>query len=659
MPYTCVRAILSCSRCRKRKIKCDRKIPTCTPCVKAEVDCLGVSSIEDDIPRSLLQSLESEIAELEAELATGDAPDTTETVTNSARVVLGSPMVQSPLDGEPQESNIDQPYHLPAVSVRGSGDEVARAAVLSSSFMQAMISTVMPSGSASTDLLIKVRLGMTPSLTQLRQSSSVNAAKSNQGSSGLGANALRSIPPDIARALVRKYTTSLHPHYPFLSPTSLWEHFSLVSGVIGWSGRTRLADETPTPCAIPPSHDFLIVYLVLAISVTLGIADASQEGRCMSLSASLFTEGIEHFCSLSSCTSDLTWLQAILLMLLYATILPRSANVWVLSGAAMRACVEFGLHRERPYYIEESGGTQAKEARRMLFWSAYCMDRNICSALQRPLSTPDAAINLELPRQGAGAVFLFSIQYHQLLSEITQMHFQDHKLPDGVTWELWLASLEHRLRHWHATYPRDVLPICSIDFSLSRGLMMLHRPSPRIRLPSESSLLLAFEAACSSARHNRDEIRSGFLRRPWLSAHHTLEAAMVVLFSLRHGHHVIKARFRPTQVFDMTKLLTANFLDIADQGWPEVSDYAGVYERLLGSLLEPVLSNTATLQFSVAQDAELMRLLYPGPAQLEKLRLGQRAQQDETWQFDSTMWDMAFDFLSFDSIGDGCSAHDD
>jgi hypothetical protein len=77
----------------------------------------------------------------------------------------------------------------------------------------------------------------------------------------------------------------------------------------------------------------------------------------------------------------------------------------------------------------------------------------------------------------------------------------------------------------------------------------------------------------------------------------------------------------------MTKVFTANFLALAAQGWNEVSNYAGIYERLLGPLLESVFSSRppSLSSFGPAQDAELTRMLYPGPSQLDKLRFGSRS----------------------------------
>jgi hypothetical protein len=109
----------------------------------------------------------------------------------------------------------------------------------------------------------------------------------------------------------------------------------------------------------------------------------------------------------------------------------------------------------------------------------------------------------------------------------------------------------------------------------------------------------------------------------------------------------------------MTKVLTVNFVMIAGQGWPEVSAYAGIYERLLGTLLESVLSPSALSCFSPAQDAELLRLLYPGPAQLEKLRLDHNIQQAEgEWPLDPDIWDTSWELFDFEALAEPTFDHD-
>ena len=388
----------------------------------------------------------------------------------------------------------------------------------------------------------------------------------------------------------------------------------------------------------------------------LGSAKGGYEAHCIALSVSLFEEGIQHLYNQARLPSDLASLQTTLLTLLYATIIPRSANVWILSGAAMRSCLELGLHRELPEKI--GGDPETVELRRRIFWAAYCMDRSICSALQRPTSIPDAAINTkflavnEPSRSGTITPFLTSVQFHQLLSEMIHVHFQGEPISYEMSWEDWLSSMEQKLRSWNDSCCGDSASQELTEFSLARALTILHRPSPRTPMPSHRSLLIVFEAASSSARCHSDHIQSGFFRRPWLSAHHTLETAMIVLFCLRHGCALISEKYDACQIFEMTKLFTTNLLLIASQGWPEVSNYAGVYERLLGPLLESVFSKEkSTKHFGPAQDAELTRLLYPGPAHLEKLRSGLKPQEHFS-PFDFNLFNVDDHFLEPHDVND-------
>ncbi|KAF2641317.1 hypothetical protein P280DRAFT_517520 [Massarina eburnea CBS 473.64] len=145
------------------------------------------------------------------------------------------------------------------------------------------------------------------------------------------------------------------------------------------------------------------------------------------------------------------------------------------------------------------------------------------------------------------------------------------------------------------------------------------------------------ESRSTSARSHKDHIFTSFFRRSWISAHHTLEAAVVLLFYLRHACGTILQKFNAGQIFEMSKLFTANFLAIAPQGWADISSYAGIYERLLGSLLEVV--------FLPSKDPQE----HFGPAHLEKLRF-ERMLLEETSPFDFNLFTFDQDILGFKGI---------
>lgn len=539
--------------------------------------------------------------------------------------------------------------------------DAARDEIMKCGEIQALMFAILPTGPGITDLIARVRMNLTPSSAVATGSPREARRKSfSRISNEVSCVILRSIPTNILKNLIKKYMARIWPIFPVMYAPTLWKQLEIVIQTLhALPERHR---------SVPPSYDFLVIYMILSVSATLGSAKTGHEARHMVFSGSLFEEGIQHLSGRANIPSDLAGIQVILLVLQYASINPRLANVWMLCGTAMRSCLELGLHREPPQTM--SLDHIALDMRRRTFWCAYCFDRSICSALQRPLSIPDQTIDASYPSvlddrhihaNGIDATGLETkmhlrrwIQFRRLQSAMTEVHFQGKSLDPGQTWQDWLDSMERRLRAWYDDY-NDGHELT--DFTLNHGMTNLHRPSPRIPMPSSRSLMVAFEAACSSAKNLREHINMGFYRRSWLIAHHVLENSMVVLFCLRHAFDPITSKFTAQQIFEMTKVFTANFLTLAAQGWNEVSTYAGTFERLLGPLLESVFSNRPPSQssFGAEQDAELNRLLYPDPAQLDRLRFGSRSYgQDELPPFDiaSLNWD---DF----SVNDSRSASAD
>lgn len=63
------RAISACTRCRSRKSKCDGKLPACTACEKAGVECVGFDAISKrSVGRSYIHELEQEVVQLRRRL---------------------------------------------------------------------------------------------------------------------------------------------------------------------------------------------------------------------------------------------------------------------------------------------------------------------------------------------------------------------------------------------------------------------------------------------------------------------------------------------------------------------------------------------------------------------------------------------------------------
>lgn len=648
----------------------------------AGAECRGFNSARDvAIPRSLVQHLENEIARLEmklAELGCDEAEiqeeinhdDSSKTVTLTTTAVDGvDAALDAPLQMSPPTAEIRV---QPAIIVCASGiiplatspvhrrvsgtRDVTKERVIASAEIQSMINATIPAGPSLTDVVRRIRMGLTPSLVlsseAKEQAQSKTPAQNRDSEPEVDVSILASLPSHVVHTLVQKYVRRMLPVHPFLYEPTIWEQLDRVLLKIPRGEGESL------PQTVALDYDFLVIYLILSVSTTLGSAKVGQGARCLAFSEALFKEGIRHLSQNAAYPSDMAWIQVTLLILQYASINPKLGNVWILSGFAMRNCLELGLHRE----VSDSMGLDplTVDLRRRIFWAAYCMDRSICAALQRPLSIPDPAIDtsvmsvledrcitsegLDHRGQATKKLAIRWIEYRRVQSTIIEVHFQGRLLEPHQTWQEWLAETDRRLWEWYQSdLPHDEWT----EFALMHALVMLHRPSPRVPLPSSTSMSAAFESACASAKSCRGQIVSGYFPRPWLAAHHTFEMALVVLFCLRHNYDAIALQFKPTEVFEMTKLFTANLLIISSQGWTEVSQYAAIYERLLNPLLDAIFtrSRPVSTAHTPEQEAELARLLYPNPARPQELRFtdmgGDSGVLEDLFSFDAGIfhWD--------------------
>lgn len=106
-------------------------------------------------------------------------------------------------------------------------------------------------------------------------------------------------------------------------------------------------------------------------------------------SAESLLEGVMQLNSLES-------IQAILCCAMYSIRSPVGASVWMLSGLALRHCIELGLHRKIPWSKVESD-TMKSEMRRRVFWCSYNLDRAAAVTLGRPVGISDNVITVNYP----------------------------------------------------------------------------------------------------------------------------------------------------------------------------------------------------------------------------------------------------------------------
>lgn len=167
----------------------------------------------------------------------------------------------------------------------------------------------------------------------------------------------------------------------------------------------------------------------------------------------------------------------LLLMALYCTRAPRDPGAWTYVGAAMRLCIELGLHRRPRRQLVSVEGEMNKRR----FWTTYFLDRDISIAIGRPPSLSDHDIDADLPldinedvrddefvRQASLRVsplplnppntmtsFVHRLRLKRIESEIQHTVYrvdQSGKTPDAI-----IHSFLDRLDAWKDAIPYDAM----------------------------------------------------------------------------------------------------------------------------------------------------------------------------------------------------------
>lgn len=93
---------------------------------------------------------------------------------------------------------------------------------------------------------------------------------------------------------------------------------------------------------------------------------------------------------------DLRSIEVLLLLAIHSLRAPRGPGAWAYVGLAMRLCVDLGLHRKTNG--RQVGSMAESEMRKRVFWTGYCLDRQVSIVLGRPFAISDRDIDAEVSR---------------------------------------------------------------------------------------------------------------------------------------------------------------------------------------------------------------------------------------------------------------------
>ncbi|EXJ84041.1 hypothetical protein A1O3_04708 [Capronia epimyces CBS 606.96] len=182
------------------------------------------------------------------------------------------------------------------------------------------------------------------------------------------------------RALVSMLTSAyfdqVHPQFPFLHRPSYlqWEEEVMAASEAGM---------TPNPV-----YAFFVYALCAVGALTGPLAGATLPEGLYAAAEGLFENVMQQ--------NSLESIQAILCCAMYSIRSPIGVSVWMLSGLALRQCLELGLHRKIRWSKMKSNSLKV-ELRKRVFWCSYNLDRAVAITLGRPVGIADHDIDVELP----------------------------------------------------------------------------------------------------------------------------------------------------------------------------------------------------------------------------------------------------------------------
>ncbi|KAL4808374.1 fungal-specific transcription factor domain-containing protein [Aspergillus unguis] len=624
----------ACDRCHRRKTRCDRRIPRCSACERANVSCLHTDKLNSlSYPRAYIDSLEATIRRVQSE------KEQLELQVAALRESLASQ--SSPRERNPSPRSETAP---PA----GQGTETAvpeaRQNVITSEVGFLTLKAIgeqryLGSGSGVTLAGIVHSLVGSARLVQEREPPCPET--SVQGDS----TPIRP-PRSTAATVIEAYFNHWHLAFPLICRARF---LHLVDRIY--------ADEQYLG-ANP--FDAFLFHMVLGMgSVNFNRPNwsaTSSEGHYVHAVAKL-----EEVLSMKG----LAPLQAMLLICQYSifcSLRDTSANMWHLIGIAARWCVEMGLHRKNRMDDAAAHGIEAGqvqldvEARKRTFWCFYNLDRIISVTLGRPVAVRDEDIDIPLPtafdiddlsldelergrrtaRLQHKSPFLHLIGIRKIAGKILQLIHCASKA-DGKPMEEKLAlrrELQDELEAWksdianvkmpageHGTSPRS--PFQSrmwYEVPYHNALLLLYRPSPMFPpVPSLSSSngpsltgLNQILISSVSAIHLYAELhRTRRLNYSWITLHAVFIAGLSYVYSISRVIKESTARQDPlpicleyTRVIDVTRACS-NVLVAINERWGAARGSCEIFERL----------STAIIQDSVkAQLESTRRAPIPSPA---------------------------------------------
>ncbi|KAH7134152.1 fungal-specific transcription factor domain-containing protein [Dactylonectria macrodidyma] len=611
----------ACDRCHRRKVRCDKAAPQCTPCKRADAECEYAVS-EHQQRRRNVQKLERRIRDLEADNA-----------------ALEERLRRADVDGRreerPRAETVTPTTSRPeALSPRGDvevAEEVIQMSLIAGGGHRFVGST---SGLFLANLL-QPGLQPTPSLLQPTSSLLSAAGWKPQSIPGIAPpHSFSSLPPKShAEELLRAYSSHDHLAYPFLSIKAL---------------RVSLDAVYDAGDKVDPLDGFL-VDMTLAMATAQvhkfnwngGYDAETHYGRAMTrLPEVLARDGVER-------------LQALLLVCQYrmgTTSSNTTTSVWHLIGVAARTALEMGLHRASTYVVPRGRDDddddillkeEHMEIKKKCFWSLVALDRVASIALGRPLAIQVEDIDVDFPTytqtsddisssnlpsdtspatygtpqwRAATSIFVHIVKYRILCGKVLNALYRSsarHISEDAGRYEAIRTALAGELQAWHAEttslpliIQADASPASGSSFRseewyrllFHNGMLMLFRPSPCLCDTSLNSVALqhVFDSSREAIGLYASLHRSRKMNYSWITMHAVFMAGLSYIYALRNHFQALQqstttqARLHTTpsiaQVVNDTRACSKVLVAVSER-WDLARNCSDLFDRLSDAVI--------------------------------------------------------------------------
>ncbi|KAA8909715.1 hypothetical protein TRICI_004364 [Trichomonascus ciferrii] len=557
------RKLPACERCRSRKQKCDSALPSCSNCSKAGVECVNHDrALGRTVSRSYLWSLEEKLKNYEQSSERSDCGQSPNkrlrpNTSDSNSVTEKTPPVQQvnrPSQSSQERLSPKSPAIVPAPSSPKQSDIPRNTpSPVSSESHEDPMTTVLAAALAGTD-------GPHVSDDINRQIQNYSTSFPQQGArekfiekekmaiSKLGQDFLKQCRKNTTKnrnadisaydepllnRLARRYFTWINSAYPVLHECTFLTQLEAC--------RTA-----PREATMLDQFQVKMVISISLASISRPHLSTSEIGRA----AHDFWKSATKTLSKVLCGRGIQGLQNILLLLQYTLLVPKGGNLWQLSGSAMRFATDLGL------YAEPNPGQDfdplVLDLRRRLFWTCYCIDRVVTTAMGRPTGIPEAWITVELPSLvedrliTVNGVFpgptcqLKVAQVHQvricrLQAEIHGMLYAPSAGSMGQSLSAWSWNVYDQLRLWRVSlsYPTPLITKEWMELQYHIAVVLLFRPSPNRPNPSEESLHVAFHSAGEVMKLVKTMHRDNSAVFSWLTVQNLFMCGLTFINSLK------------------------------------------------------------------------------------------------------------------------------